>query len=307
MPAGTAAAPAIECSGKPAPKSCILRSKVFTVVQYPQLPLPTSQRTTSRLFSISSLASAAQVAPAKAPSASVHQKKPDPPGNTKKTPPRAESSPTYNLAKAVRQRASAVTETYVAYGACESLVKECAAQADYSIPQSREKGVEIPKTKDGEDLGVGKGWWYEGIPQSHVPAFTSIADSNQPRRARSDSDLQHLGASYLPPHVFSNRTHAMFPAFPCSGLAPTPPGPLLLQRRRAHDGDAQRSRASGPQQIPERPVRPMAGSDRRLRRGDHQGRCGAGGGGVAERVQGGRGCGFEEAGYRGQLYAEVSE
>lgn len=84
-----------------------------------------------------------------------------------------ESSPTYNLAKAVRQRASAVTETYVAYGACESLVKECAAKADYSIPQSREKGAVIPKTEDGEDLGVGKGWWYEGILQRSVPASMS--------------------------------------------------------------------------------------------------------------------------------------
>lgn len=42
-------------------------------------------------------------------------------------------------------------------------MKECARHGDYSIPQSQEKGVEIPKTKDGEDLGVGQGWWYSGI------------------------------------------------------------------------------------------------------------------------------------------------
>lgn len=56
---------------------------------------------------------------------------------------------------------SSVTETYVAYGVCENLVKECARQADYRIPQAHEKNVEVPKTKDGEDLGVGTGWWFE--------------------------------------------------------------------------------------------------------------------------------------------------
>ena len=55
-----------------------------------------------------------------------------------------------------------MTETYVAYGVTEKLVKECAKHGDYEIPQAREKGIETPKTKDGEDLGVGKGWWYEG-------------------------------------------------------------------------------------------------------------------------------------------------
>lgn len=123
---------------------------------------------------MSSAAAAVQVAKAKAPSpTAVRQKTPDSPADTKKTPPKVESSATSKLAKAVRQRASAVTETYVAYGACESLVKECAAQADYSIPQSHEKGVEIPKTKDGEDLGVGTGWWYEGILQCGAPASMS--------------------------------------------------------------------------------------------------------------------------------------
>lgn len=71
------------------------------------------------------------------------------------------SSPARSVAQELRKRASSVTETYVAYGVCERLVKECARQADYSIPQAREKGVEVPKTKDGEDLGVGTGWWFE--------------------------------------------------------------------------------------------------------------------------------------------------
>lgn len=64
-----------------------------------------------------------------------------------------------------------MTETYVAYGVTEGLVKECAKQADYSIPQAKQRGVEIPKTKDGQDLGIGTGWWYEGmlLTQSTLP------------------------------------------------------------------------------------------------------------------------------------------
>ena len=54
-----------------------------------------------------------------------------------------------------------VTETYIAYGSCEKLVKESARQAAYTIPQAKEKDFSIPKTKEGEDLGVGEGWWYE--------------------------------------------------------------------------------------------------------------------------------------------------
>lgn len=66
-----------------------------------------------------------------------------------------------------------MTETYVAYGVTEGLVKECAKQADYSIPQAKQRGVEIPKTKDGQDLGIGTGWWYEGmpLPQSTLPLW----------------------------------------------------------------------------------------------------------------------------------------
>ena len=54
-----------------------------------------------------------------------------------------------------------VTETYIAYGSCEKLVKESARPAAYIIPQAKEKDFSIPKTKEGEDLGVGEGWWYE--------------------------------------------------------------------------------------------------------------------------------------------------
>lgn len=67
------------------------------------------------------------------------------------------------LAHEVRQRAPNITETYVAYGVTDKLYKECATQADYSVPQASEKDGEIPKTAAGVDLGVGEGWWYKGV------------------------------------------------------------------------------------------------------------------------------------------------
>lgn len=77
------------------------------------------------------------------------------------------------LAAEVRKHASATTETYVAYGVCETLANECARQADYTMPQALEEGASIPRTKNGEHIGVGKGWWYEGnsLPPSisHLP------------------------------------------------------------------------------------------------------------------------------------------
>jgi cytochrome b pre-mRNA-processing protein 3 len=54
------------------------------------------------------------------------------------------------------------TETYTAYGATEIMYKECAIQSDYSIPQAKNQDEEMLKTEDGEDLGVGEGWWYSG-------------------------------------------------------------------------------------------------------------------------------------------------
>lgn len=65
------------------------------------------------------------------------------------------------IAQELRKRASSVTETYVAYGVCGTLVKECARQADYTILQAHDPNIEVPTTKDGEHLGVGTGWWFE--------------------------------------------------------------------------------------------------------------------------------------------------
>ena len=116
---------------------------------------------TSRSFSRpSSLAKATAPRPseAKAPAAST-EPKPNQPGNVKIPI----ESTTQKIAAEARRRLPSVTETYVAYGVSEKLVKECARQADYSIPQRYEKDASIPKTNEGEDLGVGSGWWYESM------------------------------------------------------------------------------------------------------------------------------------------------
>ncbi len=73
------------------------------------------------------------------------------------------------MASEVRKRASGLTETYVAYGSTERLYKSCAAQADYTVPNAADRAVELPKTKDGVDRGVGSGWWYSGMSIVALP------------------------------------------------------------------------------------------------------------------------------------------
>ena len=94
------------------------------------------------------------------------------------------------LAQELRQRAPALTETYVAYGVCEALVKECARVADYTIPQANEKGLgQIPRNDKGEDVGVGKGWWYE---RTYLPTLTPL---HQPWPPES---IPTASVTYLP-------------------------------------------------------------------------------------------------------------
>jgi cytochrome b pre-mRNA-processing protein 3 len=93
------------------------------------------------------------------------------------TPERAEgkhqASPTAGLAQAIMKNTKSVgvTETYTAYGRTEELYKECAKQANYTIPQAADTEAELPKTEDGEDLGVGGGWWHDGILLSSLHKF----------------------------------------------------------------------------------------------------------------------------------------
>ncbi|KAL8743708.1 MAG: hypothetical protein Q9190_003976, partial [Brigantiaea leucoxantha] len=114
----------------------------------------------------------------------------EPSSSTKVPPPQIQSSsssstkpidrsskahlpPTLKLAAEFRRLAPNLTETYVAYGATESLAKECARQADYTIPQRHEPDVEIPLTANDEHLGIGSGWWYEET--SLLPTFNTWA------------------------------------------------------------------------------------------------------------------------------------
>lgn len=75
------------------------------------------------------------------------------------------TSRTGALAQSLRKHAKGTTETYIAYGATEVMFKSCSAQADYTMPQAKEKGVELPKGPDGMEMGVpAKGsFWYEGM------------------------------------------------------------------------------------------------------------------------------------------------
>ncbi len=139
--------------------------------------------TTRRSFSISPSFSAAPAVSRYLPSAAAtptstrsptpHPNGPKSPAATVATPsttnpsePKAQQPKpipaSIKLAAEVRKRATSVTETYIAYSVCEKLIKECASQADYTIPQRHEKDGVVPKGADGEDVGVGKGWWYEG-------------------------------------------------------------------------------------------------------------------------------------------------
>lgn len=77
-------------------------------------------------------------------------------------PAKSNLTMTQRMALEARRRFGSTTETYVAYGATEVLYKNCAKQADYSVPQASQEGIEIPKTKYGEDMGVGDSWWYKG-------------------------------------------------------------------------------------------------------------------------------------------------
>jgi cytochrome b pre-mRNA-processing protein 3 len=75
---------------------------------------------------------------------------------------RPTASPSLKAAQELKKVAAKSTETYTAYGATEILYKECARQATYTIDRSKYKDFDPPTTEEGEDLGVGGGWWHTG-------------------------------------------------------------------------------------------------------------------------------------------------
>ena len=67
------------------------------------------------------------------------------------------------VANTVREGFGGLAEPYIAQSATESLLKECACQSDYIVPQAFERKGEIPKNANGEHIGEGTGWWYESM------------------------------------------------------------------------------------------------------------------------------------------------
>ncbi|KAI9884721.1 MAG: hypothetical protein M1823_003502 [Watsoniomyces obsoletus] len=91
-----------------------------------------------------------------------------------------DSPTTLKIAREVRDRAKTYTETYIAYGATEKIYKQCAAQADYSIPRpsssstsssSSSEDQQVLKTPEGVEIGIGTGWWYTTL--SLPPTFST--------------------------------------------------------------------------------------------------------------------------------------
>ena len=187
------------------------------------------------------------------------------------TPPKEGSAtaaflenPTRTIAKELRKRATNTTETYVAYGVCEKLVRECARQADYTIPQARDKNAEIPKTKDGEDLGVGTGWWYESKHTSllrwlsNTSRLYCMCTNPSPNSPQPRPNLHSLVPNNLPAHVSPQLPSPVLPPHPRPHLATASPRPLLLHSRRSHGPHAQHRRQLHPPKISQRPLSTMA-------------------------------------------------
>jgi cytochrome b pre-mRNA-processing protein 3 len=94
----------------------------------------------------------------------------------------------------------------------QKLFEACNIQGDYKIPQLQGKGAEIPKTGDGEHIGVGESWWYEGL--SYPEALSGIRTRccrkirliianlpSQPSRTRSHADFLNMVSDHVLTYV----------------------------------------------------------------------------------------------------------
>ncbi|KAH8805620.1 ubiquinol-cytochrome C chaperone-domain-containing protein [Xylogone sp. PMI_703] len=125
--------------------------------------LPLSAPRTSLRFPSSRSFTAASRRFAQDPAQTTTSIPPEAPENSEQ-PPEENSIPaqfrTRRPPRALLKVASGVTETYTAYGVTEDMYKQCAIQADYSIAEAADNNAEVTRTEDGEDVGVGSGWWY---------------------------------------------------------------------------------------------------------------------------------------------------
>lgn len=105
-----------------------------------------------------------------------------------------------------------ITGTYTAFGATEELYKTCGAQANYSIPQALDPDAEMPKTEEGEDLGVGKGWWHDREcfrpPSPYFAGMMSVHKLMCPRSSIK-TYLQYLVSSNNASFILAISTSSM--------------------------------------------------------------------------------------------------
>jgi hypothetical protein len=124
----------------------------------------------------------------------------------------------------------------VAYGTTEALYRQCAVQANYDIPQMREKGGIVPKSETGEELGVGDSWWYKGMLASlgllheqhssmvRREVMINILDVLISHcRRQIDAHVQYLGSNNLSTYVHPHRPLTTFPSRARASMAPAPP------------------------------------------------------------------------------------
>ena len=189
-----------------------IRSSLRQRIQRSSDPLQQSIPRARRPLSIASRARAAQPQAYQKSEPERTSEVPSPPPAPTSSP----FSPVKSVAKQLRKRASVTTETYIAYGICEKLINECVLQADYRIPQAQDKNTNIPKTKDGEDLGIGEGWWYECKCTECVPLASLLIGIPSPR---SYPNVQYLGTGDISPHVYAHLPTSHVPSRLRSNMA----------------------------------------------------------------------------------------
>lgn len=137
------------------PRVCLFLPYLQQLLTFLQSKQPTSRYAASRAFTTTRRRHAESLPPTATPSSSIPPVTPKPVEGGSTAKDTAEAA-------AVLSKKGGITGTYTAYGATEELYKECAKQADYKISRAEDTDAEMPKTEDGEDLGVGEGWWHTG-------------------------------------------------------------------------------------------------------------------------------------------------
>ena len=76
-----------------------------------------------------------------------------------------------------RNQSPGIGGSYVSYVATDHLFRECALQADYSVPEAFEPRAAIPTDEHGTHIGIGRGWWYESTCAPPPPPGGSLASA----------------------------------------------------------------------------------------------------------------------------------